>query len=119
MRSAGPIPGNPWPHDMVITVDDDPQQLLELLWLRDRWLLASDHPDPPPSLVLVAPAAAIRDRRLDILGCRVVGTVGGRPGARRPRYRSGRARDADAAPHGFPRAARAARRDRRPQLARP
>lgn len=61
MRSGWPIPGNPWPHDMIITVDDRPQQLLELLWVRDTWSLAAGHPDPPPSLVQAAPAGAIPD----------------------------------------------------------
>ena len=61
MRSAWPIPGNPWPQDMVITVDDDPQQLLELLWLRDTWALAAGHLDPPPPLVQAAGAAAVPD----------------------------------------------------------
>ncbi|UOE43029.1 hypothetical protein [Agromyces larvae] len=37
MRSSVPIPGNPWPHDMVIAVDDDPHQLVELLWMREAW----------------------------------------------------------------------------------
>lgn len=37
MRSTVPMEGNPWPHDMVITVEDGSQQLLELLWLREAW----------------------------------------------------------------------------------
>lgn len=54
MRSIWPMKGNPWPHDMVISVDDDPHQLVELLWVREAWGL---HPagslpplltDPPP-----------------------------------------------------------------------
>ncbi|WP_145985662.1 hypothetical protein [Microbacterium phyllosphaerae] len=35
MRSTTPMPGNPWPHDMTITVEDRPQTLLELLWIRE------------------------------------------------------------------------------------
>ncbi|MET4159784.1 hypothetical protein ABIC29_003387 [Agromyces sp. PvR057] len=50
MRSSVPIPGNPWPHDMVITVDDDPVSLVELLWIRDAWDLRPDHDDVPPPL---------------------------------------------------------------------
>lgn len=34
MRSTTPMPGNPWPHDMSITVDE-PHALLELLWIRE------------------------------------------------------------------------------------
>lgn len=33
------MPGNPWPHDMSITVEDNPAALLELLWVRDAWRL--------------------------------------------------------------------------------
>ena len=51
MRSSVPIPGNPWPHDMVITVDDDPVSLVELLWVRDAWGLQPLHDDVPPPLV--------------------------------------------------------------------
>ena len=39
MRSSVPLSGNPWPHDMVITVEDDPQSLLDLLWIRGAWNL--------------------------------------------------------------------------------
>lgn len=31
MRSEQPLPGNPWPHDMVITLDVSSQALLQLL----------------------------------------------------------------------------------------
>jgi len=51
VRSSVPIPGNPWPHDMVITVDDDPVSLVELLWVRDAWGLQPLHDDVPPPLV--------------------------------------------------------------------
>jgi hypothetical protein len=51
VRSSVTIPGAPWPHDMVITVDDDPVSLVELLWIRDAWGLAPDHDDVPPPLV--------------------------------------------------------------------
>lgn len=37
MRSVHQIPGNPWPHDMTITVEDRPAPLLELLWLREAY----------------------------------------------------------------------------------
>lgn len=50
MRSFVPIPGNPWPHDMTITVEDDPQTLVELLWTRETWNLQPVGDDLPPSL---------------------------------------------------------------------
>ena len=51
MRSSGPLPGNPWPHDMVITVEDDLQPLLDLLWIREAWNLSPVGLDLPPLLV--------------------------------------------------------------------
>jgi hypothetical protein len=51
VRSSRPIPGNPWPHDMQITVQDDSQALLELLWLREAWRLDPVGDDLPPRLV--------------------------------------------------------------------
>lgn len=55
MRSSAPIPGNPWPHDMLITVDDRPHILLELLWLREAYELQPEGEDLPP-LLLDTPA---------------------------------------------------------------
>ncbi|WP_435748673.1 hypothetical protein [Microbacterium sp. PMB16] len=59
MRSDRPMPGNPWPHDMMLTVEDRPSALLELLWLREAHDL---HPegDGVPPLVRVTPAPAER-----------------------------------------------------------
>jgi hypothetical protein len=37
VRSNTPIPGNPWPHDMVLTVDDYPNNIAELLFVRSAW----------------------------------------------------------------------------------
>ncbi len=34
MRSEFPLPGNPWPHDMVIRVENDPHDALTLLYAR-------------------------------------------------------------------------------------
>ena len=51
MRSLEPIPGNPWPHDMTITVEDRPSALLELLWLREAYDLDPEGDDLPPLLV--------------------------------------------------------------------
>jgi hypothetical protein len=50
MRSLDPIPGNPWPHDMVIRIENDLQQVMDLLWVREAYGL---HPvgDAPPSLI--------------------------------------------------------------------
>ncbi|MEN0085313.1 MAG: hypothetical protein AAGC66_11150 [Leifsonia sp.] len=45
------MPGNPWPHDMMITIEDDLQQVLELLWIREAWMLEPEGPDLPPLLV--------------------------------------------------------------------
>lgn len=36
---------------MVITFDDDPGSLVELLWMRDAWGLKPQHGDVPPPLV--------------------------------------------------------------------
>lgn len=51
MRSTRPMPGNPWPHDMVITVDDRPHVLMELLWVREAYGLEPTSDDLPPLLV--------------------------------------------------------------------
>lgn len=66
MRSFVPIPGNPWPHDMMITVDDDPVSLVELLWIRDAWELRPDHGDAPPRLVDSPAAQMNRAVEVDI-----------------------------------------------------
>ena len=41
MRSDRPIPGNPWPHDMVISIDE-PYNICQLLFIRNAWGIASD-----------------------------------------------------------------------------
>ena len=51
MRSSVPLPGNPWPHDMLITVENDLQPLLDLLWIREAWNLSPVAVDLPPLLV--------------------------------------------------------------------
>lgn len=50
MRSVSPIPGNPWPRDMTITVDDRPHVLLELLWVREAYGLEPTGEGLPPLL---------------------------------------------------------------------
>lgn len=57
MRSSVPIPGNPWPHDMTITVEDDSQALRDLLWIREAWNLHPIGDDLPP-LLSDTPASA-------------------------------------------------------------
>lgn len=58
MRSETPMPGNPWPHDMSITVEDRPQDLLELLWIREAHDLRPVGEWQPPQLTdPPAPAA--------------------------------------------------------------
>lgn len=59
MRSTRPMPGNPWPHDMTLTVEDRPHTLLELLWIREaHGLDPTDDALPPP--LVDRPAAAAR-----------------------------------------------------------
>lgn len=50
MRSFRPVRGNPWPHHMMITVNDDPHELLDLLWVREAWRLEPVGDDLPPAL---------------------------------------------------------------------
>lgn len=50
MHTTQPIPENPWPHDMVISVQDDPDTLLSLLWIREAWRLNPEGADLPPQL---------------------------------------------------------------------
>lgn len=58
MRSVEPIPGNPWPHDMILTVEDRPSALLELLWLREAHGLDPEGDDLPPLLIQTPEPAA-------------------------------------------------------------
>src|SRR4051812_40899132 len=51
VRSSRLIPGNPWPHDMVIYVEDSADTLLELLWVREAWRLEPAGEDLPPRLI--------------------------------------------------------------------
>jgi len=50
MQSSRPIPGNPWPPEMLITIEDDTDVLLELLWVREAWGLNPGGVDLPPLL---------------------------------------------------------------------
>ncbi len=48
MRSIVPIEGDPWPHDMTISIEDHSQALLELLWVRETWSLEPIGDEPGP-----------------------------------------------------------------------
>lgn len=62
MRSILPTRGNPWPHDMVISVEGDPHQLVELLWIREAWGLHPAGPLPPLLVDTPAPVGDPEDR---------------------------------------------------------
>lgn len=51
MRSSRPTAGNPWPHDMVISIEDSANTLLPLLWIREAWHLEPEGDDLPPRLI--------------------------------------------------------------------
>ena len=51
MRTSDPLPGDPWPQDMLIVVETDPQPLVDLLWVREAWNLSPVGLDLPPLLV--------------------------------------------------------------------
>lgn len=46
------MPDNPWPHDMVLSVEDLPHALLELLWVRQAYDLQPRGEDLPPLLTV-------------------------------------------------------------------
>lgn len=56
--------GNPWPHDMVIRVQNNPQGLLTLLWIREAWGLGPTGDDLPPALADTPQPARSADDRL-------------------------------------------------------
>jgi len=57
------MPGNSWPHDMVIAVEDDPNGILELLFIRSAWKIAPGaaipalEPEPDPGASAPPPTA--------------------------------------------------------------
>ncbi|MGA1835710.1 hypothetical protein VD659_02145 [Herbiconiux sp. 11R-BC] len=55
------MPGNPWPHDMQLTIENSPHALHELLWIREAWGLQPEGEDLPP-LLSDTPAAVEGDR---------------------------------------------------------
>ncbi|WP_213816940.1 hypothetical protein [Glaciihabitans sp. dw_435] len=46
MQSLYPDPSNPWPHDMLLRIEDQNAHLTELLFVRAAWGLAPDIPVP-------------------------------------------------------------------------
>lgn len=67
MRSSGPIPGNPWPQDMVITVEDSSNALLDLLWIREAWDFRPTGDDLPPGLSDESVGADARTEPSDLI----------------------------------------------------
>jgi hypothetical protein len=51
MRSDRPVPGDAWPHDMTLRIEESPVALLELLWVRELHGLQPHGDDLPPLLV--------------------------------------------------------------------
>lgn len=49
MRLEHPLPGDSWPHDMVIRIDDNPNNVNELLFVRSVWGIAHEADIPPLS----------------------------------------------------------------------
>ena len=47
MRFTEPVPNNPWPHGMAISVEDTPQHLTILLFIREAWGIAAGADVPP------------------------------------------------------------------------
>lgn len=41
MRSSERMPGNPWPHDMELSIEEHDDGLLRLLFVREAWGLGS------------------------------------------------------------------------------
>lgn len=65
MRSTRRMPGNPWPHDMMIRIDDWPHAVNLLLFVRYAWGLAPDadvpalDPEPQPGTSSAPPQASL------------------------------------------------------------
>jgi hypothetical protein len=65
VRSLQPISGNPWPHDMVLTISNDDGGLAELLWVRQAWGLSPRGDVPPPADVMPVPVPSVENLRRD------------------------------------------------------
>lgn len=48
MRASNAIANNPWPHEMIISVENNSDSLGGLLWIRDAWGLQPTGDVPPP-----------------------------------------------------------------------
>ncbi|WJS90408.1 hypothetical protein [Microbacterium testaceum] len=57
MQSTHPIPGDPWPHDMILAIEDDPHEAIEMLWVREAYALEVAGDVPPPLIDTPAPGA--------------------------------------------------------------
>lgn len=57
MKSSYPIPGDPWPPDMTMTVEDRPTTVNEMLWVREAFALNVTGDAPPPLIDTPAPAS--------------------------------------------------------------
>lgn len=57
MQSTHPIPGDPWPPDMILSIEDAPREAVELLWVREAFGLETAGDVPPPLIDTPAPAA--------------------------------------------------------------
>jgi hypothetical protein len=55
MQASEAVPAGPWPHEMVLEIEDAPHALLDLLWLREACGLEPTGVDLPP--LLAAPPA--------------------------------------------------------------
>lgn len=65
MRSMNPVPGNPWPHDMVLRINGEEQALLDLLWVRATWGLEPAGDPPPPPEIVPEPTPTTQSLRRD------------------------------------------------------
>jgi hypothetical protein len=65
VRSVEPMPGNPWPHDMVLRIQDDEQGLLDLLWVRAAWELEPTGDVPPAPVILPVSEPTTQSLRRD------------------------------------------------------
>lgn len=57
MRSTNPVPGDAWPPEMTITVEDRPSAANELLWVREAFDLDVEGDAPPRLVDTPAPAS--------------------------------------------------------------
>lgn len=61
MQFIDPVPDNPWPRGMSITIESDPRVLLEALWARDALGLNPPVDAPPPLIDAPPPALPSAD----------------------------------------------------------